>query len=218
MHSFIIVSKEVNKRRDYVETFCKEKGIGKFDQKIFTSEDASFGVALVRDLQHAAFLKPSRSEEKALILEDAQKVTTEAQNALLKLLEEPPAHTYVFLSCTTDAYFLPTILSRCKVIVLLDKKTDLSETDVVQYTSILDSLLSDGISEKLYLAEKIAGDKEELSTWFTNMILFLRDKMILDPENRMYPRVLINMQEAHKLFQTTNVAPRAILEHFFLSF
>ena len=53
MHSFIIISENSTKRKDYIDAFCREKEISKFDQKLFTPEDASFGVALVRDIRTA---------------------------------------------------------------------------------------------------------------------------------------------------------------------
>ena len=218
MHSFIIISKDPILRKEFIESFCKEKGIGKFDQKLFEPIDASFGVALVRDIRAAAFLKPTQSKEKLLILEDAQKLTTEAQNALLKILEEPPAHTYVILSATTDAYFLPTVLSRCKTIILEEKTNTSSDDDIFQYTSILEKLTSGSVGEKLALAETVAGNKDEISHWLTQMILFLREKMHADLENKVYPKLLKNMQEAHQLFQTTNVSPRIIIEHLVLGF
>ncbi|HYK08388.1 MAG TPA: hypothetical protein VEW42_02725 [Candidatus Eisenbacteria bacterium] len=216
MHSFIIISADENKRKEYIDIFCTQKEIGKFDKKIFTSEDASFGIALVRDVQNAAFLKPSQSKEKALILENAQTITPEAQNALLKLLEEPPNNTYIFLSCTTDAYFLPTILSRCKTIALESKVNTLSEDSIVRYTGILDSLMSGSVSEKLVLAEKLAAKKESLPREITDLLLLLREKMLEDTANRAYPVLIENLQKARSLLETTNVSPRIILEHIFL--
>lgn len=217
MHSFIIIAKNQDKRREYIANFCQEQGIGKFDQNTSEPLENSFGIEQVRNMQKVAYRKPMQGKSKALILEDAEKLTTEAQNALLKLLEEPPQHTFVFLSCTTDANFLPTILSRCKKIVLEEVKEAMSENAIFQYTSILESLMSSSISQKLALAEKIAGDKDTLSNTVRGFILFLREKMLEETDNTSFPRLLNALQKAFQQIQSTNVSPRMILEHYFLN-
>lgn len=58
-------------------------------------------------------IKPYSSEYKIYIIDDAEKMTVQAQNALLKTLEEPPAYVIIFLLTTRADSFLQTILSRC---------------------------------------------------------------------------------------------------------
>lgn len=70
------------------------------------------GVEDIRDLRDKIKLAPSSSKKKVYILDEAHMLTTEAFNALLKTLEEPPSHA-LFILATTDAQKLPqTILSR----------------------------------------------------------------------------------------------------------
>lgn len=58
-------------------------------------------------------VKPYSSPRKVYIIDDADKLTVQAQNALLKTIEEPPAYAVIILlTCNSDA-LLPTILSRC---------------------------------------------------------------------------------------------------------
>jgi len=72
------------------------------------------GVDDVRELiQHSNFA-PAMSRYRIWILDECHQLSTSAQNALLKCLEEPPAHV-VFILCTTEAHkVLPTIISRCQ--------------------------------------------------------------------------------------------------------
>ncbi|MDD6439725.1 MAG: DNA polymerase III subunit delta' C-terminal domain-containing protein, partial [Lachnospiraceae bacterium] len=70
--------------------------------------------ALVSDVQ----IKPYASRYKIYILPDAQKMTREAQNALLKTLEEPPEYAVIILLSTSRDAMLETILSRCVVLPL----------------------------------------------------------------------------------------------------
>lgn len=70
------------------------------------------GIDTVRDVKSWAFAKP-KGKAKVCILDEAHMFTRDAQNALLKLLEEPPAHAY-FIICTTEpSKLIETVRSRC---------------------------------------------------------------------------------------------------------
>lgn len=58
-------------------------------------------------------IKPYSSPYKIYIVDDAQKMNVQAQNALLKTMEEPPEYAVIILLTTNSEMFLPTILSRC---------------------------------------------------------------------------------------------------------
>lgn len=61
-------------------------------------------------------IKPYSSRYKVYILNEAEKMTTQAQNAILKTLEEPPEYAVIMLLTTNVNALLPTILSRCVVL------------------------------------------------------------------------------------------------------
>src|SRR5260370_33812393 len=100
MVSFIIISKEKKKREIYSKNFAAKHTISPFDITIIDKDSSSkttstnIGIDSVKLLQSKLYFKPIKSEYKLIILEDAHFLTPEAQNALLKVLEEPPAHTY----------------------------------------------------------------------------------------------------------------------------
>lgn len=58
-------------------------------------------------------IKPYANPHKVYIIDDAEKMNLQAQNALLKTIEEPPAYAVILLLTTNADLFLPTILSRC---------------------------------------------------------------------------------------------------------
>lgn len=71
------------------------------------------GIDEIRDLREKVRLSPARAFKKVYIIDEVHMLTTEAFNALLKTLEEPPAHV-VFVLCTTEPHKVPpTIASRC---------------------------------------------------------------------------------------------------------
>jgi DNA polymerase-3 subunit gamma/tau len=72
------------------------------------------GIDEIRDLREKVNFAPSEATYKFYILDEVHMLTTEAFNALLKTLEEPPSHA-VFVLVTTESHRLPaTILSRCQ--------------------------------------------------------------------------------------------------------
>jgi len=71
------------------------------------------GIDEIRDLKEKIRLSPVGAKKKVYIIDEVHMLTTEAFNALLKTLEEPPDHA-IFILCTTEFHKVPaTILSRC---------------------------------------------------------------------------------------------------------
>ncbi len=72
------------------------------------------GINEMRELRENVRFRPSRDRYKVFIIDEAHQITTEAFNALLKTLEEPPEWA-VFILCTTESHKIPvTIASRCQ--------------------------------------------------------------------------------------------------------
>jgi len=90
----------------------------------------SIGVEDIRvQLNADIMIKPYSSPYKIYIIDEAEKLTVQAQNALLKTIEEPPAYAVIMLLTTNADEFLPTILSRC---VSLNLKT-VEDADIKKY-------------------------------------------------------------------------------------
>lgn len=74
----------------------------------------SIGVDDIREqIQDTILIRPYSSLYKIYIIDEAEKMTVQAQNALLKTIEEPPSYAVILLLTTNQDVFLPTILSRC---------------------------------------------------------------------------------------------------------
>lgn len=84
------------------------------DYHRINTEESSIGVELIRELQGDVAIKPVYSAHKVYVIEDAVKMTVQAQNCLLKTFEEPPS--YVVILLLTDNYeaLLETIRSRAQ--------------------------------------------------------------------------------------------------------
>lgn len=90
----------------------------------------SIGVEDIRDqLVNDVQIKPYSSKYKIYIIAEAEKMTPQAQNAILKTIEEPPEYAVIMLLTSNAQAFLPTILSRC---VMLSMKP-VSDVQVKKY-------------------------------------------------------------------------------------
>lgn len=74
----------------------------------------SIKIETIRDLQQQIYLAPQYGDARFVLIEAADKMNDSAANALLKILEEPPSHSYFILLAEQISRLLPTILSRCQ--------------------------------------------------------------------------------------------------------
>lgn len=94
--------------------FCLDINEGRLIDLIEIDAASNRGIDEVRDLNEKIKFFPTRAKYKVYIIDEVHMMTKEAFNALLKTLEEPPAHAY-FILATTEIYKIPeTIISRCQ--------------------------------------------------------------------------------------------------------
>ena len=79
-------------------------------------QKASISVDAIREFKTDIYLKPFYAKRKIYILDNADKLTVEAQNALLKIFEEPPLYATVILICSNISKILSTIISRAVLV------------------------------------------------------------------------------------------------------
>lgn len=91
---------------------CIKNAQGEHPDLVVVGGEKAPTVADVRELIHRAALKPNDGERQVFIVRRADKMLASAQNALLKLFEEPPESVTVFLLTESRSSLLPTVLSR----------------------------------------------------------------------------------------------------------
>jgi len=204
-----IVAKAINcvgKRKNFEPCgkcdVCQEITNGSSLDLIEIDAASNRGIDDIRSLREKIKLAPAKCRYKVYIIDEAHMLTTEAFNALLKTLEEPPAHA-IFILCTTEPEKLPkTIVSRCLQIkfqkarkdevvnslkrVVKGEKLDI-EKDVLEEISanaegsfrdaqkILDQLSLVNRKVTLKEAKKLLGKIEELQPDKLLLALVLRD-------------------------------------------
>lgn len=226
MQSLLLVSKNKKATIEYLAQFYKKQQIGQFDIHILklSENSRSIGIEEIRMFQQQFYLKPFKSSMKALVIEEAHVLTQEAQNALLKALEEPPDNTIIILSALNREAVLPTILSRCRIIHL-DKNTHFESLESKEkYQHVLTHLFSSSIGEKLQYAQEFGKTKETAQEFLETLIIEIRKKLIEEIREDKHDDSLVQLlnglsafQKAYTIIGTTNASPRLALENLFLN-
>ncbi len=146
------------------------------------------GIDEIRQLRANVNVRPSRSRYKIYIIDEVHMLTTQAFNALLKTLEEPPAHVKFFF-CTTDPEKIPiTVLSRCQRFDFAPVKTD----------AILDRL------KFICREEKVEADEEALALIARKANGSMRDSQSLLEQILSFSEGRIDAQQVHDLLGTAD--------------
>ncbi len=98
--------------------------------------EGSIKIESIRELQKEIQLKPYEGSKKVFIINNAEAMTIQAQNALLKTLEEPPAYATIILLTNNASSLLPTIISRCQLLKLVPARQE----EVVEYLGRVEGL------------------------------------------------------------------------------
>ncbi|TXG76523.1 hypothetical protein E6Q11_04660 [Candidatus Dojkabacteria bacterium] len=213
MQTFIISSKNLSEGREVIEKILIQEKIDKFDIEVLEFEK-DLGIEDVRNIQKKIYLKPFQGDRKASVWILSSKATNDAQNALLKLLEEPPPSCLIYILATDIGFFLPTILSRAKIIEIKD---DL-ETNLDNLEQILEIK---GAGDALFLAQVISKEKSEAIAWLEKAILGARTKMIESIEDKneaiKFRKLIHKLELTHYDLKNTNANQRLALENLFLN-
>jgi DNA polymerase-3 subunit delta' len=95
-------------------------------------EGGTLKVDQVREVQHSLSLKPYQSKYRVALFLRFQEANDNAANALLKTLEEAPAHAILLLTADTPEQLLPTIVSRCEILRLRPLPVGAIESDLIE--------------------------------------------------------------------------------------
>lgn len=133
----------------------------------------------IRRIRRDASVKPNEAEHKVYLLLEAQDMTEQAQNALLKILEEPPSGVIFLLTVPSASLLLPTIRSRVQLFRLEEEAEEVEEEILDLTATMAGAVTLPGESALLYAAAPLIRDKEKLRKVLNLLVLLFRDGCVL---------------------------------------
>ena len=123
------------------------KAQGKGHPDIFETDgikgkSKNFTVDAVREIRDDAFVIPNESDKKIYILKNGHNMNEQAQNAILKILEEPPSYVYFIIVTESKSTMLETVLSRVQVYSLLSDEGVITEKEAVAVKNLVGAILN----------------------------------------------------------------------------
>jgi len=146
----------------------------------------------IRKLKQDVYIMPNEAMQKAYIVEDADTMNINAQNAFLQILEEPPAHAVFILRATNPATLLPTVRSRCVELKVkhVEEQNDISDELDGLAGDFLTSLEGDNVAlmRCMFRLEKL----ERLA--FATFLTSAREKLVLSLGDSSNPKLFLDAE------------------------
>jgi len=145
------------------------------DIKVIAPEKDVITIDVVRAARSWLSMTPISSDKKALIIDKAHAMNTEAQNAFLKILEEPADNTYIFLIINHKDQVFPTVYSRTVPIYFSSaiKVPESVDSDLIG--SIINT---SNIGERMRIWTQAKIGKDEIHEWLQESVPVLRKDII----------------------------------------
>jgi len=189
-----------------------QKGSVDYFEIIPSKNKQSIGIDSTKKLKDWLTVKPFNSPNKIAIIRKADLLTTEAQNSILKQLEEPNPNTYIVLIVENPRSLLPTVLSRCELI--LDYRFSKEET-FYQFVNL-------SKKEQFLLLENILTDKDPLilknnvNKLLHDILLELEIALFVTPFDKKL-RANIDLVEQTYIMISANTSKRLALENLIIN-
>ena len=192
--------------------------------------ETSIGIEQVRQLEGNLSLKPHSFPPKIGLITQAERLTIEAQNALLKILEEPIGDSILILTAPRKENLLPTVISRCQLINLPEKAAiELSQKEIKELIQALEKILKSSPGKRIQLTDQIK-TKDEALSFCQNQLVLWREillkgvrqaKRSQDPLSQLSTQAMMNVLRQIRQalrYLKANVNPRLVLDNLLLAY
>ncbi|MBI4037384.1 hypothetical protein HY385_03095 [Candidatus Daviesbacteria bacterium] len=219
MISSLLIHPDISSREEEAEKILAKLALAKNHPNIlwFAAED-KLGIEQARSIKDFLSLKPYQGKHQAVVVIAAENLTDEAQNALLKTLEEPPQETVLILGVGSEDQLLPTIVSRCQVVDLTshayatpEARLDSARQVEQKYQQEIEKLLTSSVEERFQFVEKL----EDREAFLHALTAYFRKQLLSAVHLKGGQLFLQDLIEAEK-WANQNVNIRAILEYLML--
>lgn len=176
------------------------------------SEKLSIGIDITRKLKHWLSLKPFNSENKLAVIKKADLLTIEAQNSILKQLEEPNPNHFIVLVLENPRVLLPTVLSRCEIISDLQYRKEELDTDIMKLTKVEQFRY---LEELLKTKDAVLVNKN-IKEFLQGLLIHLEKELLKNPYDEVI-RANIALVEQTSIMITANTSKRLALENLLIN-
>ena len=183
-HAYLFTGAEGIGKKTFAIEFSEFLGCKFPDLKIISLKEdkKEIDISQVREIQSFLAYKSYNGGYKIVIIDGAHLMNVEAQNCLLKTLEEPKGETLIILTSSKPDVLLPTIFSRCQTIKFFKNKDSKDSADKVdREKEILEKILpvlNSTYANKFKYVKDIDFDKEDASEIVQVLQRYLRNQLL----------------------------------------
>jgi len=172
----------------------------------------SVGITEIRQINNFLSRKPIRSDRNVVIIHSAHLLTLPAQHAFLKILEEPPGNSQIYLVTVFPDQLLPTILSRVQISgETVSRQPDPQALD--KSRKILESLLSaSGVGERLRILDQASFTRESALEFLDHLEFIIHRQIQNSQPSSIHYQLVVGTRQYLK----ANVSVRLTMDHFAL--
>lgn len=173
MHAFLIIGNTKEAIERELASRISAWHISAWDT-ISMPPEGVIGIDAVRDFERALSLTPTNSPAKVGVITDMERLTADAQHAILKTIEEPPRDTYIIGTTCIPEALLPTIRSRMTPVKLRDAHVSADPA----VTKLLHTLLRQNPGERLATLEPYIASRDEAKIFLVSLIAAAHDELV----------------------------------------
>lgn len=209
LHAILIVTPDQNQALTLAKQLSRSD-LSPHPDILIVEDQPSIGIQKIKTLEKFLSQKPYQKEQKIIFIPQADQLTLPAQNALLKTLEDPPAHSLIILVSPHQNHLLPTIISRCEI-HRFPSPSNLNNQFLTAQASIFNQLQELSLGQKINFISQYSVSKSVALDFCTNQLKFLRYRLIFKNQPACLPIVKSLAQALNRLNQNLN--PKLILEN-----
>lgn len=202
MQPKILIYNQTEERDSEIWNILGNSGISKNNPDLLIIEDEKVGIPETKQIIKHLSSKPFGKTAKSVVIFNGNNISNDAQNALLKTLEEPSGESLILIAVDSETRLLPTVLSRCGIIRLKPGSTG------KEVSFDLEKILKANTEERFEIIEKTA-DKDK---FFSEFVTAYRNRVL---ETGSGGEMLDELLQAG-IWKQSNVNIRTILEYLML--
>lgn len=209
LHAILITSP------DAIQAFALAKKLSHNDlvpqpDVLIIEAEPSISIQKIKTLAKFLSRKPYQNDQKIIFIPQADQLTLPAQNALLKTLEEPPAHSLIILVSPHQNQLLPTIISRCEIHQLVSDLSPDPEFITLQ-KNIYSTITNQSIGQRINFISQYSGSKISALEFCQNQLKYLRYLMLTENQYLLSSLIKSLSLTINQLNQNLN--PKLVLEN-----